>query len=52
MILALVIVIAVVGLIAALMPIETEPVIADEESGAGVRSVIPSYSGLLREFPI
>lgn len=51
LILALVIVIAVVGLIAALMPIETEPVIADEESGAGVRSVIPSYSGLLREFP-
>jgi len=50
-ILCLLIFVAGIALIAALMPIETEPVIADAESGAGVRSVIPSYSGLLREFP-
>ena len=32
-------------------PVLTEPLIPDEEAGAGSRSVVPSYTGLLREFP-
>lgn len=49
--LGLIALIVIALLVLALSPIETEPVIADADSGAGVRSIMPSYSGLLREFP-
>jgi cytochrome c peroxidase len=39
------------AVVAALMPIPTDPVIAAEDYGAGASSVEPSYSGLEREFP-
>ncbi len=37
--------------VAGARPIALEPVIPDEEAGAGSRSIVPSYTGLLREFP-
>lgn len=49
--LGLVALIVIALIVLAISPVETEPVIADEDSGAGVRSIMPSYTGLLREFP-
>ena len=37
--------------VAGARPIMQEPVIPQAEAGAGSRSVLPSYTGLLREFP-
>ncbi|MEM7535650.1 MAG: parallel beta-helix domain-containing protein [Chloroflexota bacterium] len=51
LILVLIILLVAVVAVAAFTPIETEAFIPDEESGAGVRSIIPSYTGLLRDFP-
>ncbi|MEM8862461.1 MAG: parallel beta-helix domain-containing protein, partial [Chloroflexota bacterium] len=37
--------------VAGLRPIQPEPFIPDEDAGAGARSILPSYTGLQREFP-
>lgn len=37
---------------AGIQPIAQEVVIPQEEAGAGSRSIVPSYSGLQREFPV
>ncbi|MCA9985447.1 MAG: cytochrome-c peroxidase, partial [Anaerolineales bacterium] len=37
--------------VAAALPVETDPFILPEDSGAGSRTILPSYTGLQREFP-
>ncbi|MCO5187657.1 MAG: right-handed parallel beta-helix repeat-containing protein [Anaerolineae bacterium] len=39
------------AVVAAVMPVAADPAVPDAEAGAGARSVLPSYSGLQREFP-
>ncbi len=47
----LLLIIAALATVAALTPIPTDPTLAPADYGAGASSVLPSYSGLLREFP-
>ncbi len=44
-------IVAAWAMFAGARPVATEPLIPDEEAGAGSRSIVPSYTGLLREFP-
>ena len=40
-----------VFVVAAALPVETDPFIVPEDSGAGSSTILPSFTGLQREFP-
>lgn len=48
---ALVVLLVAIFLVAAVAPIDADPVLDPSEYGAGASSVVPSYTGLLRAFP-
>ncbi|MEM7116537.1 MAG: parallel beta-helix domain-containing protein [Chloroflexota bacterium] len=50
-IIGFVVLLVAIFLVAAVSPIDADPVLDPSEYGAGASSVVPSYTGLKREFP-